>query len=83
MALVKYCRCTRDGGGGGAASVRVLSADSLNAVNTPAMPELVSIVDGTALPIANSSVEFLAPKFSVSVITVGTECVQTGDAPLI
>ena len=61
-------------GGGGTAAVRVLSADSLDAVNTPAEPEKVCIVDGAPLPIVGSSLEFLAPRFSISVITVGMGC---------
>lgn len=73
--------CMNGGSGGGGsnmASVRVLSADSLEAVNTPAQPERVSIVDGTSLPINNNSaIDYSAPKFSISVITVAlVDCVK-------
>jgi alpha-L-arabinofuranosidase len=70
--------CLSAGGDSAAATVRVLSADSLEAVNTPAQPDLVSIVDGAPLPIVNNSVEYLAPKFSISVITVAVDCIAVG-----
>jgi alpha-L-arabinofuranosidase len=66
--------CSSSSGGSTAATVRVLSADSLEAVNTPAQPNLVSIVDAASLPIANSSLDYSAPKFSISVITVAVDC---------
>ena len=70
--------CSSSGGDSTAATVRVLSADSLEAVNTPAQPDLVSIVDGAPLSIVNNSVEYSAPKFSISVITVAVDCVAVG-----
>lgn len=74
--------CSR--GSGGTASVRVLRADSLAAVNTPAQPDLVSIADGAPLPIADSSLDYSAPKFSISVITIrGVECPRGSAAPAL
>ena len=54
----------------GEASVLTMSSPSLTAVNTPAEPRRVSIVQAPPLPITGSAVQFAAPRYSISVISV-------------
>ena len=54
----------------GEASVLTMSSPSLTAVNTPAEPQRVSIVQAPPLPITGSAVQFAAPRYSISVISV-------------
>ena len=74
--------CTSFGTDGGTARVQILAAETLDAVNTPALPTHVSIVEGAPIDVVRSTVEYTAPKFSISVITIAAQCSSATPAAL-